>query len=151
MNFKNIHIGQLILQRVKETGFDSKRICSYFKCKENDIVKMYESRSLYPDIIMKWCELLEYDFFRIYSQHLILYAPVSKHKCVKEKSINSTLPHSRKSIYTVEVIEFIMDLIHKGSKTKREIIDEYNIPKATLYKWIQKYDNQDESKKIVNK
>lgn len=77
MNFKNIHIGKMIEKRVAESGIVASRICNFMKCKEDEICKMYKNKSLDTDILLKWSKILEYDFFRIYSQHLILYAPIS--------------------------------------------------------------------------
>jgi len=100
---------------------------------------MYQTKSLSIDIVLRWSKLLEYDFFRIYTQHLILYAPPTGRS--KER-IKSSLPKFRKNIYTKEVIEFILELLEKEEKTKVEILQEYNIPKTTLYKWIDKYRKQ---------
>lgn len=146
MNFKKIHIGKLISQRVQETEIELTRICRFLDCTEKEIVQMYESENLYPDVIMKWCKLLEYDFFRIYTQHLILYAPIDPEKYNKRKTGKSALPSFRKSIYIREVIEFVLELVQNGKKTKSQIIEEYKIPKTTLYKWLQKYNTEKESK-----
>lgn len=145
MNFKNINIGEIIMKRVLETEIGINRICNFFDCTEKDIELMYGAENLYPDIILKWCKLLEYDFFRIYSQHLILYAPRNKEQFGKSKETNPTLPSFRKSLYTVEVIEFILELVQTGQKTKSQIIHDYNIPKTTLYKWIQKHEKLKEN------
>lgn len=48
------------------------------------------------------------------------------------------MPHFRKNIYTKEVINFMLEMIETGKKTKSQVISEYNIPKTTLYKWIEK-------------
>lgn len=98
---------------------------------------MYSSENLPTNLLLKWCKLLEYDFFRIYSQHLILYSPVSSEKKLKIK--RTDLPEFRKNIYTKEVIDFILDQIHLGEMTRNEVIERYRIPKTTLYKWITKY------------
>lgn len=142
MNFKNIHIGSLINQSVTESGLEVSRICNFFKCTENEIKAMYKSENLPTDILLKWSKLLEYDFFRVYTQHLILYAPslaIKRKEPQKKEKIN--LPQFRKNIYTKEVIDFILELIQSGEKTKLQIIDEYRIPKTTLYKWMSKYVN----------
>lgn len=103
---------------------------------------MYSSQSLDAEILLKWCKLLEYDFFRIYSQHLILYAPpAANEKIEQQKDKKTNLPQFRKNIYTKEVIDFILELIANGEKTKKQVIEEYRIPKTTLYKWISKYKN----------
>lgn len=96
---------------------------------------MYKQKNLTTDILLKWCKLLEYDFFRLYSQHLILYAPPAKQK-ENEKNKNSSLPQFRKNIYTKEIIDFILEQISNGKMIKNEVIEQYRIPKTTLFKWI---------------
>lgn len=139
MNYKNIHIGQMMRERVAESGIEISRICSFLQNSELEIEKMYESENLSTDVLLKWSKLLEYDFFRLYSQHLILYAPSSKEENSKLKKTG--LPKFRKNIYTREVIDFILDKIQSGKMTKTEVINRYKIPKTTLYKWISKYHN----------
>lgn len=141
MSFKDIHIGALIAQKKTENEIETKRICNFLKCTEEEIAEMYQSKSLDAELILKWSKLLEYDFFRFYSQHLILYAPQSgENKTVKRSK--SELPQFRKNIYTREVIDFILELIETGEKTRLQVIEEYRIPKTTLYKWIHKYKTQ---------
>lgn len=138
MNFKDIHIGQMIKKGVLESEIDIFRICRFMSCSEEEVNEMYTLQSLDSEIILRWSKLLEYDFFRIYTQHLILYAPaLAKNQFgVKPKL---SLPAFRKNIYTKEIIDFIVDLIESGEKTRAQVIEEYRIPKTTLYKWIGKY------------
>ncbi|SDQ15069.1 hypothetical protein SAMN05421664_0752 [Chryseobacterium soldanellicola] len=139
-SFQNIHAGALIKQRVSEGKIESQRICNFFNCTEEEIEKMYESKSIDAEKLLKWSKLLEYDFFRIYSQHLILFSPPSNaYSADKEKK--SSLPQFRKSIYTKEVIDFLVELLQSGEKNMNEIIDEYGIPKTTLHRWTVKYRN----------
>lgn len=138
MNFKEIHIGTLINQAVTESGIEISRICNFLNCSEEEIQKMYQTKSLDTEILLKWSKLLEYDFFRIYTQHLILYAPPSS-KEEESKKKKTSLPQFRKNIYTKEIIEFILEQIDTGNMTKNEIMERYRIPKTTLYKWISKY------------
>ncbi|WP_334126387.1 transposase [Empedobacter brevis] len=137
MNFKDIHIGILINQLVTERGIEISRICNFMKYTENEIEDMYQQKSLDTELLLKWSKLLEYDFFRLYSQHLILYAPPSATKEIKAKK--ASLPHFRKNIYTKEMIGFILEQINTGQMTKNNVIQRYRIPKTTLYKWIEKY------------
>ena len=137
MNFKNIHIGQMIENGVTESGIEISRICNFFKSSEDEIHKMFQQKSLDTDILLKWSKLLDYDFFRVYSQHLILYAPPSAEQ--QDKKGKTALPQFRKNMYTKEVIDFILEQIKTGKQSKREIIEKYRIPKTTLYKWISKY------------
>jgi len=138
MNFKDIHIGYLIKERVAETEISLSRICNFLKCNEEEIEKMYLEKSLNTEILVRWSKILEYDFFRIYSQHLILYAPASTGD-KKTKNIKSTIPRFRKNIYTREIIDFILERVRSGAMSKSEITEKYRIPKTTLYKWISKY------------
>ncbi|MDM1553613.1 transposase [Chryseobacterium indologenes] len=140
LDFKNIHIGSYIKCRVDEQGIDIVRICNFLKVTEPEINEMYLQKSLDTEILLRWSKLLEYDFFRVYTQHLIIFAPQDKIQYnAKPKKQNSSLPAFRKNIYTKEVIDFILELLNTGKKTKLQIIEEYGIPKTTLYKWIVKY------------
>ena len=140
MNFKEIHIGQMLKTAVTESGIEMSRICNFMKCTEEEINKMYLEENLPTDVLLKLSKLLEYDFFRLYSQHLILYAPPSAEKGLKNEK--TQLPQFRKNIYTKEVINFILEQISTGEMTKNEVIMKYKIPKTTLYKWISKYKNE---------
>ncbi|GAB0155286.1 hypothetical protein CHRYSEOSP005_05470 [Chryseobacterium sp. Alg-005] len=137
-NFKNIHIGRLISQAVRENDMELSRICSFLKRTETEVHQMYEADSLDTEILLRWSKLLGYDFFRVYSQHLILFSPSSAAE-KGEPRHKSNLPQFRKNIYTKNMIDFILDLLENGEKTKLQIINEYKIPKTTLYKWIHKY------------
>ncbi|UOU98617.1 hypothetical protein MUU74_01300 [Chryseobacterium daecheongense] len=139
MQFKNIHIGSVINQRVEECKMGIPRICSFFKRREEEIEKMYQAESLDSELLLRWSKLLDYDFFRIYSQHLILYSPQTKGKDLQLINRNLETPHFRKNIYTKELIDFILELLKKQEKTITQVIDEYRIPKSTLYRWIKKY------------
>ena len=140
MNFKHIHIGEMIEKIVAESGIEISRLCNFMKFTEEEITKTYNEENLPTDVLLKWSKILEYDFFRIYSQHLILYAPPSanENKSKKENQ-KSTVPQFRKNIYTNEIIDFILEQVNTGKMTKNEIINRYRIPKTTLYKWISKY------------
>ena len=140
MNFKSIHIGILINKAVTESGIEMSRICNFFKCSTDDISEMMNAKSIDTETLLKWCKLLEYDFFRIYTQHLILYAPTSA-KAENTKKQKPVLPRFRKNIYTKEIIDFVLEQINTKKMTKTEVMERYGIPKTTLYKWISKYRN----------
>lgn len=142
MNLKNIHIGELIKKGVEENRIEISRICNFLKCTEDDVEKMYQQESLDTETVLKWSKLIDYDFFRVYTQHLILYAPPSaRGEDEKHQEKKSSLPRFRKNIYTREVIDFILEQIETKEMTKIQIMERYNIPKTTLYKWISKYKN----------
>lgn len=139
-DFKKIHIGSLIEKRWKEMNISMTRVCHFFKLDEELILKMFQLESIETELLVKWSKLLEYDYFRLYSQHLLLYSPNASTN-LRKKSSPSSLPQFRKSIYTQEIIQFILALIQSGEKTKQQVITDYRIPKTTLYKWITKYQN----------
>lgn len=141
-NFKDIHIGAVILRIIKEKDIDEERIAKFFKKKPSEIKKIYESKDLSADSLLLWSKLLEYDLFRLYSQHLLLY---SSTYLSKNKNPDSKVPRFKKNIYTIEIIEFIVEIFQNGEKTVNEIVKEYNIPKTTVTRWIQKYQKQDDT------
>ncbi|UOU98434.1 hypothetical protein MUU74_00360 [Chryseobacterium daecheongense] len=138
-DFKDIHIGELIYKRVEECDIDLSRISNFFKCTDKEIQQMFRDRDMKAETIMKWSKLLGYDFFRIYSQHLILYAPQANTRLFVADEKKTQLPKFRKNIYTIGIINFLIELIETGEKTKLQVVNEYNIPKTTLYKWLDKY------------
>ncbi|MCT2409142.1 transposase [Chryseobacterium antibioticum] len=135
---KNIHIGKLIETRWRELNIPIERTCRFFKLCEEEIYEMFRLENMNSHDILKWCKLLDYDFFRLYSQHLILYSPQHKSKI----KIDTSLPKFRKSIYTKDIIDFILSEINDGARTKAQISEYYRIPKTTLYKWIAKYSHE---------
>lgn len=138
MKFKEIHIGNLIKKRTVESGIELSRICNFIPCTEEQVFEMYNASSLDTDVLLRWSKLLGYDFFRLYTQHMILYAPPPSENRDQKIKKTSQMPVFRKNIYTREIIDFILELIATGQKTKQEIIEQYKIPKATLYRWINK-------------
>ncbi|MBB4805928.1 hypothetical protein HNP38_001200 [Chryseobacterium defluvii] len=137
-NCNEIMIGHLIQSKVIEYEIKTPRICNFLKCTEEEIEQMYRSEDLDTELLLRWSKLLKYDFFRIYSQHLMLYGPPEKPRHTSEAGKGS-LPHFRKNTYTKEIIDGMLELLKSGKKTKQQIIREHGIPKTTLYKWINKY------------
>ncbi|MDN3694747.1 transposase [Chryseobacterium tructae] len=138
MLYKEIHIGKFIKERVDENEITMERICKFLDKDEDAIERMYNSRSIEVDLLLRWSKLLEYDFFRLYSSHLILYAPPAAANKSPQKS--DKIPYFRKNIYTQEIKEFIMKRILSGEMTQSDVIKEYSIPKSTLHRWLQKTD-----------
>lgn len=136
MNLKEIHIGSLVKAKAEELRISPDRITNFLRCNEDEIEAMYEQEYMGTDKLLRWSKLLRYDFFRIYTGHLILYAPPSKTDRVIK--ISDSHLEFRKSIYTEEVKLFILDKIITGQMTVTEVITKYKIPKTTLYKWIKK-------------
>lgn len=138
MNFKSIHVGSFIRRRVLEVEIDMGRICNFLKCTETEVYRMYEKESLDCEALLRWSKLLSYDFFRIYSQHLIYYSPPAK-VSQESNTKKSALPVFRKNLYTQEIIDFVLEQLSTGAMTKKQVVDHYGIPKSTLHKWIYKH------------
>lgn len=100
---------------------------------------MYQSENLNTDILLKWSKLLKYDFFRIYTQHIILFAPQNVNHISDLHTNHSKMPEFRKNIYTKELIDFILEIIETGEKSINDVINEYKIPKTTVNRWLYKY------------
>ncbi|QQV01722.1 MULTISPECIES: transposase [Chryseobacterium] len=137
MLYKNIHIGKYIKEMVVNKEISLERICNFLGKDEDFVEKVYESPSVDTDILLRWSKLLEFDFFRLYTSHLILYAPPSAPNKKTDKK-NDTTPRFRKNIYTQEIKDFILGRIESGEMTQAEVIKEYSIPKSTLHRWILK-------------
>jgi len=137
--YKNIHIGNLIHLRVTENQIEMTRICNFFNLSAEEIENMYTRQSLDSEILLKWSKLLEYDFFRLYSQHLILYSPPASLNKTEISGEKYSLPVFKKNIYTKEIIDFLVELVESGDKSIKQVIEDYKIPKTTLHKWISKY------------
>ncbi|KQS91833.1 hypothetical protein [Chryseobacterium sp. Leaf394] len=139
INVKDIHIGNIIKEITEEREITIQRICNFFKIDEREVFKMFGQKSLESDLILKWSKLAEYDFFRPYVTHLMLFAGISQNKNNQHLKKSGDLQF-RKNIYTKEIKEFIMELVNTKQKTLSEINEEYNIPKTTIYRWIRKQD-----------
>ncbi|WP_394665195.1 transposase [uncultured Chryseobacterium sp.] len=148
IDFKDIHIGSLIKMRADDIKIEMMRLCKFFQCTEKEIKETYERKSVESEILLRWCKVLDYDFFRVYTQHLILFSPqvhLHKSRDIKKESL---VPQFRKNVYTKELIDFILELLVNNEKTKKQIIEEYRIPKATLHKWVSKYNVADRIDKV---
>jgi len=137
-DFKEINIGELIYDIVKLKDIDESRILNFFNNKDFDLNQVFSSKYINTEDLLKWSKLLKYDLFRIYSQHLMLYANMEP--LVAKEDVNQyQVPIFKKSIYTKEIIRFICELINTKKMTIEQVIKEYNIPKTTLYRWLKKY------------
>ncbi|WP_343644000.1 transposase [Chryseobacterium sp.] len=140
-DYKEIHIGLLIKKRVEELDMSMNRICNFLNCGQKEVKRMFESESIDSHLILRWSKLLEYDFFRIYTQHLVLFSPDCRSS--GQNMISLQLPQFKKNIYTKEIRDFMIELVETGQKTKQQIVLEYKIPKTTLYKWFLKYNKRE--------
>ncbi|MDO5635630.1 MAG: transposase [Myroides sp.] len=145
MDYKNISIGSLIEERIKELDIDMERLLKFVGISNEQLQRIISDNNVDADTLLRFCKILEYDFFRLYSQHLILFSPVSKKNIQGNNEKNQILPTVRKQLYTKEIIMFILKKYESKSMSVQQIITDYNIPKTTLYRWITKY-SKDETK-----
>lgn len=141
-NFKNIHIGSLIKNKAQECQLDLERASLFLNLSKKEIEQLYSMKSIDSALLLRWSKLLKYDFFRIYSQHLILYAPQSTGTTTTNENTNSALPVFRKNMYTQEVIDYIVELVTTNKMTIMGIHKKYNIPSTTIRRWVNKYDTK---------
>ena len=139
IDFKKIHIGSCIKEQVIQKDISMERICNFFKTGEQEIIRMYEEKSIDTDLLLKWSKLLEYDFFRLYVTHLLLYDGISHTKNNKKVRETGDKILFRKNIYTREIKEFLVGLVTSNQKTVSQVMEEYNIPRTTIYKWLRKH------------
>jgi len=139
IDFKEIHIGKYIREQMEQKEISMERVCNFFKTGEKEVIRMYGNKSIDTDSLLKWCKLLEFDFFRLYVNHLLLYDGISQTKSNKKIRQSGEKIIFRKNIYTKEIKEFLVSLVTSNQKTVSQITEEYNIPRTTLYKWLRKH------------
>jgi hypothetical protein len=145
MMYKKIHIGSMITMRLEELGMNCQQFSRRMKIEEDDCSRLLSQQEITTGTLLKISKILKYDFFRLYSMNLLLYAPPSmglvntSKKKVPGNPTVAAMPVFYKNTYTREVIQFILHEIGSGAKTPSGILSEYNIPKTTLYRWLKKY------------
>jgi len=140
-DLKTIHIGSYIKQKATELEITVLCMSSFLGVTEDELAEMFDMKSMDTQMLLCWSKLLEYNFFRLYSQHLILYAPASTMKNENGRTkISARQSKFRKNFYTPELIDFVIELVEKKIKTREQIINDYAIPKSTLFKWLSKYE-----------
>lgn len=136
-NIKHIHIGQHIHYVSQEKNISIEKISKFFKLEEEEILEMFNQLSLDSALLLKWCKLLKYDFFRLYVSHLQLYSPDSSTTNLISNQ-GQNINQFKKKIYTETVKDFILDSLERKDFTIGDAIKRYNIPKTTIYRWMAK-------------
>lgn len=140
MDYKNIHIGTHIKNIADIKNLSISRASLFLKCSHKDIEEMYSKKSLDSELLLQWCKLLDYNFFMFYHSHLQLYKPSASttklnNKVDKNENQNYVF---KKNLYMPEIIDWILEKLNKGELTIKEIIEIYNIPRTTIYRWKRK-------------
>lgn len=136
-NYKNIHIGSHIKRISEIRNLSMSRACSYFKCSQQDIIDIYNQKTLDSGLLLKWCKLLDYNFFMFYHTHLQLYKPSASSSKLSKKEMNNVDEGYvfRKNIYSPDIIDWILNKWQSGELTPQDIMKKYKIPRTTLYRW----------------
>ncbi|MGB0871409.1 MAG: helix-turn-helix domain-containing protein [Flavobacteriales bacterium] len=104
---------------------------------------MYTKKSLDSDLLLRWCKLLDYNFFMFYHSHLQMYKPSASVAKLKNIQISNDERQDyvfRKNLYMPEIIDWLLSKLDENELTVKEIIEIYNIPKTTIYRWKKKRD-----------
>lgn len=142
INFKHIHIGNQIKKISELQNITLERACKFHKCNPTDIEEMYDSSSLDSDVLLKWSKLLKYNVFMFYHTHLQIYSPssattkIQNNESTKTQSKNEI--YFRKNLYSPELIQWLLAKIEEKELSVNDIIEKYNIPKTTIYRWKKK-------------
>lgn len=144
MDYKNIHIGNYIKQISEIKSLDMSKAILYFKCTHQEVVNMYNQKTLDSGILLKWCKLLNYNFFMYYHTHLQIYKPLASSAKIPEDLMEgqdkSFKEYSfKKNLYSPYIIDWILDKIKKKELTPKDVMDKYRIPKTTVYRWMKRY------------
>jgi DNA-binding Xre family transcriptional regulator len=87
----DIHVGALIKQRAKDLRIGPTELGAKINTSKQNVYGIYKRKSIDTRLLMKLCNALSYDFFRLYSESLRLSdgsAPEDDYaKCISEKTL----------------------------------------------------------------
>ncbi len=145
MNYKSIHIGTHLKRIAELRNLSVSRACLFLKCTHQDILNMYTCKTLEVDVLLRWCKLLDYNFFMLYHSHLQLYKPAAMSTRLPKAKLakHEQLYLFRKNLYSPDIIDWLLEQIEKKELTPQEIINKYHIPRTTIYRWIKQRQTPD--------
>lgn len=73
-------IGQLIHVRLQERGMSVSHLARQLSCERSNLYRIFERESIDTRLLLRISRVLEYDFFRLYSDELRKEKPVSKER-----------------------------------------------------------------------
>lgn len=151
-SYKNIHIGHQLKTVAKLKDLSMSRACQFLKCNVQDIEQMYSQESIDSDKLLRWCKLLDYNFFMLYHSHLQLYSPSASLAKISSSQKEKTERLSyKKNLYSPEIIDYILGKLKRKELSAKEIIERYHIPKTTLYRWKKKGMNSEKEREYTKK
>ena len=117
MNFKDIHIGQMIEMLVTESGIELSRICNFMKSTEDEIKEMYKEvlngvtdnmfRRIYPEDV-------DSDLIETFKEKYTIKINCKK---AKEEKVRTNF---------AKIIDNNLFIIYKNGSSLLEHIDNYN-------------------------
>ncbi len=134
---KKINIGKMIEEACDAMQIKEERIEIFFSMPYAEVKKMYQQEHLCTNMLLKWSKLIKYDFFRVYSGHLINYHGISA-KLKNEKSFIDSGIQIKKNLYTPEIKEFIIQKVQSEQMTVNQAIERYGVGRTTLFRWLAK-------------
>lgn len=140
---RNIHIGNIITNVILEKKLTDKELSFKLKISIDEINKQLTSNTMDTITLLKWSRALRYDFFRLYSSHLMLHHGISNSISKKALNIDIKGIQIRKNVYTKEMIFFLVNKVKSNEMKPMQVIDKYGIPKTTFYKWLLKFSDDE--------
>ena len=77
----DIAIGDVIRQELKKSGHTVVWFAKALRCSRTNVYKIFKKTSIETDELFVICEILEYDFFKLYSKELY---KITKNKILKQ-------------------------------------------------------------------
>lgn len=132
-----------IISEVKDLSLS--RACLFLNCSKDDIYTMYQQPSLDSSTLLRWCKLLDYNFFMIYHTHLQMFTPSAATAKITRNPKDQKIQKSynfKKNLYSPEIIKWLLEQMESKKMSVAQIIDRYSIPRTTIYRWKKKYANE---------
>lgn len=136
---RNIHIGSIIKEVIQEKKVNIEELKLKIGYSTFAINNLFDSKSIDSMELLKWSKALRYDFFRLYSSHLMFHHGISNSPSKKLDTIEIEGVQIQKNAYTKELVQFLVNKVRNYEMNSSQVINQYGIPKTTFYKWLQKY------------
>jgi hypothetical protein len=136
---RNVNIGLIINEVIKIKKVKLYQFASNLGVSRTELNKYLKSESIDTMILLKISKILRYDFFRLYSSHLMLHHGISNNLNRNKQEFIIQGINIRKNVYTKEMVSFLILKVRSNEMKANEVIKRYGIPKTTFYKWLQKY------------
>lgn len=99
----NIHIGKLIEKRVRETGISNSQFALLMNCHRTTVNNIYKQPTIDLAKLQKICKVLNYDFFKHYTNESNCIEPKVISKRI-EFTIDEILKMTENDLVVVEIL-----------------------------------------------